>query len=98
MSNEAEVNMAFYINLRASEEKTLKEIESDVVDLMFKKGITARLIWTSRTDANGRFIQLCMYDNPQPKVLFELEEGGFANLSKEELVTRLHNGSMGQSQ
>jgi len=38
--------------------------------------------------------QLCMPDNHQQKVLFEMEEGEFANLSKEELVTRLQNNSM----
>lgn len=94
MSDEAEVTMALYINLSAKEENTLKSIEGDIMRLTFRKGITQRLIWTSITSANNRFIQLCMYGKPQPKVLFEIEAGEFTNISKDELITQLQNSSI----
>lgn len=94
MSDEAEVTMALYVNLSAKEENTLKSIEGDIMNLTLKKRIVQRLIWTSTTSASNRFIQPCMYDKPQPKVLFELEAGEFANISKEELITQLQNSSI----
>ena len=94
MSGDAEVNMALYMDLRPQEERTLKGIEDDVIRLMDDNGITVRPFWTSRTDADGRFVQLCVVGSPQPKVLFELAEGEFVSLSRGELVSRLQQ-SMG---
>lgn len=86
MSGDAEANMALYMDLRSHEERTLKGVEGDVLKLMLDNGITARPIWTSRTGADSRFVQLCVPGSPQPKVLFELAEGEFVSLSAGELV------------
>ncbi|MCC6500197.1 MAG: hypothetical protein IT313_08025 [Anaerolineales bacterium] len=94
MASEAEVNMALYVNLSAKEENVLKAVESDVTSLAFKKGITRRLVWASRSSMDGRFIQLCVYNNSQPRVLLELEDGEFSSLSGEELIMRIQNSNI----
>ena len=91
MSGDAEVNMALYMDLREQEERALKGIEGDVLKLMFDNGITARPIWTSRTGADSRFVQLCVPGSPQLEILFELAEGEFVSLSAGELVSRLQD-------
>jgi len=95
MSGDAKQDAALYEGLRPEEESTLRGIEEDVTKLMYDNGITARPIWTSRTDADGRFIQLCVYGSP--RILFELAEGEFVNLSDGEFVSRLQH-SMGWHQ
>lgn len=90
MSNEANVDMVYYIDLQTKERDILKAIEGEVVNLILKNGVVERPVWTSKIDSNGRFIQLCMPDNLQPKILFELEEGKFANLTRDELIAQLH--------
>jgi len=94
MTDHAEVAMALYSDLTEDEEKILKGFESDVVGILPKNTVNARLIWTSRTDDNHRVVE-CLIANPQskeskkPRLLLELSSSELATISRHELRSRL---------
>jgi hypothetical protein len=94
MSDDAEVNMALYMDLLPEEKKVLRRIEDGVLRVLFDHAVFARPVWTSRTDAKGRVVNLCLSTGPQPTVVFELPSSELATLSHDELLSRL-NESMG---
>ena len=91
MSKEAKLSMMLYKGLHPQEENKLKRIESDVVKLMLEKGDNRRLMWTSTSIMNSRFLQLVVPETSQPEVLFELPEEQFANLSESHIVSQIKN-------
>jgi hypothetical protein len=89
MTDDAEVTMALYMDLLSEEERVLKGIENDILRVLFQNAISARPIWTSRTDPNNRFVRLYLPASPQPRVLLELPSSELATLSPDELLSRL---------
>lgn len=90
MTGEAKADMAIY-DVQPQEENKLRVIEDQLLKLLLDKGITVRPIWTSRSEADTRFVQVCITSSPNPKVLFELPGGELARLSPEELISLLRD-------
>jgi hypothetical protein len=89
MTDGAELTMALYVDLLPEEERVLKGIENDVLRVLSQNAISARPIWTSRTDPNNRFVRLFLPASPQPRVLLEFPSSEIATLSPDELLSRL---------
>jgi hypothetical protein len=95
MSDDAEVTMMLYTDLRPNEESVLKSRESAVFQALLAKSITARPIWTSSAKSGSRTVKLVLPDQPEPRVLLVLTPEEAVTLSKDELVSRL-NRSLAQ--
>jgi hypothetical protein len=88
MTDRAEVTMVLYRDLLTDEERVLKGLENDLISVLLENHATFHPFWTSRTDARGRFVRLCVFDNKNT-VLLEWPSRQIALLSPNELRARL---------
>lgn len=91
MTDDAEITMALYKNLLPEEERVLKGMESDILRMLMEKSLSARPIWTGRTEDNGRFVQLALLVTPKLRALLELPSSELATISSDVLLSRLEN-------
>ena len=89
MTHDAEVTMALYQNLLPEEERVLKEMERDILRMLMENSLSARPIWTGRTEDNIRFVQLALLTTLKLRVLLELPSSELATISSDVLLSRL---------
>jgi hypothetical protein len=88
MSNDAEITMYLYNNLRSDEEVKLKRMEDKVLKIMLKRNDDRRLIWTSNTTGDKRVIRLITLNND---VLWELLTSQVLEISEHALLSRIQD-------
>ncbi len=89
MSDDAEVTMILYADLLPEEENVLKRMEEDIVSVLLENSLSARPIWTGRTQTSGRIVELALAASPTPRVLLELSSSELAAISLGVLLSRL---------
>ncbi len=95
MPDDASIDMILYVSLLPEEEGKLRDIENDVLKVLFDHGLNARPCWASKTNNKSRTITLGLLDNHPPTMIFTLPASELINLTRDKLLSRL-NESMGQ--
>ena len=86
MSDDAKINLLFYVNLTTDEELKLEAVDSNVASLVIKTlGITTRPVWKSKDQTGTRMIQLMISDHKPPTV-FEIPSSELISFSSSELM------------
>lgn len=91
MSDEAELNMLMYKDLKPDEESKLKSLDGDVSTTLVVNGIKNRAMWTSQSETEGRSIRLCIVGKSQIEILFEVTEEELASLSAVDILSHLRD-------
>ena len=89
MTEEAEVSILLYSELRPWEENKLKSIENDVFQALLNSGIKKRSIWKSNSNKGYRFVQLIYTEENNTSILCELSEDELNNFSSSDIINRL---------
>jgi hypothetical protein len=91
MSDEAEVMMLVYVDLKPEEEAKLKSVDEDVWNTLKDNGIRERAVWDGHSAGVVRSVRLAVPAKPKPCVLLSLAEEEVAKLSAKEVVARLRS-------
>ena len=65
----------------------LRAFENEVISVLDG----GRPYWIDKTDVNGRFVQLGVFNDPNPEMLLELPASEIATLSPQKLRLRLED-------
>ena len=90
MPDDTTATMFMCTGLLPEEEAALKLFESPILEALLARSIYARPWWTSTTQLSGRVVQLVLPDQPEPRVLIQLDADEISSLTQDDLISRLN--------